>query len=366
MKVIKIFCLSLSFVALLLSGYAQENDPQRIDSTQLKQTNITAYMQESITAGKNLIYCSTFQIAWDELSDGIIKESLKLQGNPIIAQMLNKRLTGKTGISEDCYLAMAGFKKDGIEDKIKHALKEKFNTIPGIDISLQRPDDILAYAFLLKDLKFEQEFENLDEPIVFNKNVRVKSFGIEEIQDGYESREIWDKQEKLIGQVSILDYKSDSDFIIGLKSASPNDEIILAKVNPGNTLLGTIDSVFGRISKSQPSKLKVKETLRIPKLDFDIIKDYSELKKRYCINKGFEKYFIAKAIQAIRFKINEKGALLKSEAEILMTMGLSSEIPRRFIFDKPFLLCLKQKGVKYPYFAIWVDNAEILIKENSL
>jgi hypothetical protein len=35
---------------------------------------------------------------------------------------------------------------------------------------------------------------------------------------------------------------------------------------------------------------------------------------------------------------------------------------REFVFDKPFLLCLKEKEAKYPYLAIWVDNSELLVK----
>ena len=35
---------------------------------------------------------------------------------------------------------------------------------------------------------------------------------------------------------------------------------------------------------------------------------------------------------------------------------------RSFIFDHPFLVLLIQKGAKQPYFALWIGNAELLVR----
>jgi hypothetical protein len=40
---------------------------------------------------------------------------------------------------------------------------------------------------------------------------------------------------------------------------------------------------------------------------------------------------------------------------------VGEEKPRKFIFDRPFLVYLKQEG-KPPYFAAWVANTEIMKK----
>jgi len=64
--------------------------------------------------------------------------------------------------------------------------------------------------------------------------------------------------------------------------------------------------------------------------------------------------------------LDEKGVFLKSETIMSMTLGLeasSEDLPHELIFDKPFLLCLKEKSAKYPYFAMWIDNTELLLKE---
>jgi len=348
------------FLSLLACGVvsADEGKPKQIKAEDLRNTIVTPYLQEKIVGGKNQIFCSTFQIAWDILSDDIMRQPLQLTGHPLMEQMLNERLTGAKDISSQYYLAMAGFNKDGIVDKIKQALKDKFNEEPGIDISLGSPDDILAYAFLLKDLKFDKEFESLETPILFRGEASVKAFGIRKYS--------FDKEHTLLAQqVDILDYLNDNDFILGLKSSLPQDEIILAKVKPGATLLETVDSVLKRIGQGKRVGLDKDDTIQIPKLDFDLLKEYREIIGKSVLNKGFSGYFLSKAIQSLRFKLNEKGALLKSEAAIAVRASVSMEPKREklMVFDQPFLLCLKEKTGKYPYFVMWVDNAELLLKE---
>ena len=345
-------------LSILSSGavLAEDNKPKQTRATELSSTVITPYLQDEIIAGKNQIFCSTFQIAWDILSDEIIKEPLQLSDHPQMEQMLNERLTGVKDISGDYYLAMAGLNKDGIIEKIKNALKAKFNEAPGIDITLDRPDDILAYTFLFKDLKFDKEFESLESSISFKGATPVKAFGIKKYS--------FDEAHRSLGQqVDILDYFDDNDFILSLKSSLPQDEIILAKIKPGKTLLETVDSVFARIGQGKKVSLEKGDTIQIPKLDFDVLREYSEITGKDVLNKGFNEYFISKALQAIRFRLNEKGALLKSEAAIAMSKGLSMDRPKYLIFDQPFLLCLKEKAGKYPYFIMWVDNAELLLQD---
>ena len=34
----------------------------------------------------------------------------------------------------------------------------------------------------------------------------------------------------------------------------------------------------------------------------------------------------------------------------------------KMVFNKPFLVLLERTGATTPYFAVWVDNAELLIQ----
>lgn len=351
-----IVCLCFFTVFALVGGpvSADSKKPDQVPTTALSRTVITPYLQDEIVEGKNLVFCSSFQIAWDILSDEIIKEPLRLEGQPEMENLLNQRLTGAKDVSADCYFALAGLNRDGIIKKIKQGLKAKFNLAPQTDISLQRPDDILVYAFLLKDLKFEHKFESLGMAILFKGDDRVKAFGIEK----YTFNE---QQVKIAEQVALMDYRNENDFIITLKSGSPQDEIVLAKVTPEKTLLETVKSVFRRLHTTSSMDLERNDTLQIPKLDFDILREYSEIAGRKVLNTRFSGYSISKAIQSIRFKLDEEGAFLKSETAI--SLSKSASMPRWLVFDRPFLLCLKEKNGQYPYFVMWVDNAELLVRD---
>ncbi|MHB8900833.1 MAG: hypothetical protein ACYC6Y_18950 [Thermoguttaceae bacterium] len=61
---------------------------------------------------------------------------------------------------------------------------------------------------------------------------------------------------------------------------------------------------------------------------------------------------------------NEKGVRLRSESYISLGCGMTSgpESPHRMIFDKPFLVLLQRRDREVPYLAMWVENAELLVK----
>ena len=61
------------------------------------------------------------------------------------------------------------------------------------------------------------------------------------------------------------------------------------------------------------------------------------------------------AQQDILFRLNRTGAILKSEAKAAYT-----GIPTQFYLDRPFLIYVKKRNAPMPFFAMWVDNAELL------
>ncbi len=346
-KFISVLCFL--FLSIFISNYSFTEAAESIDADSLQQTTVTPYLQKKITAGKNLVYGATFQLAWNALCDDIIKVPLQLSGTSEIQNMLNERLVNKEDIAENTCIAMAGFERNNIVQKIDEALLKKFNNTKGCGIKLHNPSDILAYAYLFKNLEFENKFEDLNSnPIFFKNETEVETFGIK--QYSYE----------IAKQVKILYYNNDNDFILKLESKSQNDEIILAKIEPKEMLLTTVDYVFEQIKNKKTIALKKGDILKIPKFDFDIFKKYRELTGR-----SYGVYALAGAIQGIKFKLDEKGVILESYAAIVMQeKSISVPVePKQLIFDKPFLFCLKEKNGKYPYFVMWIDNAELMLKK---
>jgi hypothetical protein len=59
----------------------------------------------------------------------------------------------------------------------------------------------------------------------------------------------------------------------------------------------------------------------------------------------------------IRFRLDRSGAELTSEA-----MAACYAITTDYIFDRPFVIYIKKRGGTTPFFAMYVENAELLSK----
>lgn len=234
-------------------------------------------------------------------------------------------------------------------------MKKKFNEGGQwkVESKLDSPDDILAYSFLEKNIEFNYAFENIKDGINYN-GVNVKVFGINESNG--------EAREKLQQQVKILNYKNDENFIISLKGKNEDDEIVLAKIPPQDSLSSTLNYALENSSGEQ--EMSSRDILKVPILKFNINKQYKELEGKDILNKGFTDYTLASALQRIQFSLTEKGAELKSKAEMYIALGesIQSNAPKNLVFNKPFLLYMKEKGDNKPYFAMWVDNSDVMMK----
>lgn len=359
-SLVPIILLAITIIVIRYVKNIEQSNPTNgivTDANKLKHTDITPQMDIQIEKGKNLVYCSTFQLAWNELKDNIIKGDIIISGEGNDAELMNKSLSTQKDISENDYVAMAGYNKNNIIGTINNSLKDKFGEkAPVITEKLDSPDDIFAYAYLDKELKFMYMFDPLKKKISFN-NDNVDGFGIDKFQDN-------EQDEKLASQVEILDYKDDSNFIINLKAKDTNDQIILAELQPERTLVNTINEVNSRINSGQKEKLVSGDTLQIPSIHFNTMKEFSQFERRYLKNEGFTDYEIIKAVQNIKFNLDRNGAEIESDARIVMSKSMPSSImiikTKELVFDKPFLLMLKKNNSIFPYFAIWVENTEIL------
>jgi hypothetical protein len=58
---------------------------------------------------------------------------------------------------------------------------------------------------------------------------------------------------------------------------------------------------------------------------------------------------------------------LRSESVISRAIfEAKSEAGREFYFDHPFLVLMKKWGSRRPFFVLWVDNAELLLRPGAL
>jgi hypothetical protein len=323
----------------------------KADANELKHTIVTPHLEQSIASGTNVLWCNTFQLAWNEFCD-LTGGPIVMESPPPIVPILNKRAASKEDLDEASYVAMAGLASEGIYRKIRKELKEKFKGQASPDLLDATPEMAwVAYAYLFKELPFRWAFTRWHENLMF-EGYRVDSFGIDQLLD------IQRDEVRMASQVDILDHKNNDDLIIELKTQAEDDRLILAKIPPETTLAETISAVEKRIQEAKPTKMERMADLVVPVLNFDIFREYPELYHHpICTaDKRIDGTSIVFAAQTVRFRLDERGAVLKSEG-----IMAGAKVERNLVFDKPFLILLKRREAKRPYFALWVGNAELLV-----
>lgn len=318
-----------------------------------KKTELTPHLNVKINETDNVVYASSFNLAWEMLQNKIIKDDIRTAENIPLVEYLNR--SHPAPVDERHSVNMAGFVSNGIENKINKALGKRFNKSVDLSAYTEEPSNIICYSFFKKILRFKTKFETFDQPFPFysgGNQYDVECFGVWNVGRSEQHQGI----RKL---VKVIDYKSAQDFVISISNPDEGDELIIALLKPENTLNETIDRVYRRITKSDPSDLTENDRLIMPKVIIDIKRKYEELYGVYLMNKGFEKYFFAEALHDVNFVLNESGAFADSEAKIVLKKGPG---PRTMMVNRPFLLTMREKSAEAPYLAAWITNPELLVE----
>ncbi len=323
---------------------------------QLKGTRVVATLDAPHSLGTSLLWCGTAQLAWDELGSALNgkKGPVRVEGGHALADSLNKGLVSPGDFDPASYVAHAGFGRDGILDTIKASLKAKFDgkASPALLPSSVPDADIFAYAYLFKNLEFPTPFMRRKVPLEIAA-AKLKSFGLWSDPD----LRNWSE---LARQITILGYESDDRWTVELKTKDSADRFIIARLPPAETLAETLNTALAWGDSSEPILFEKADTFIVPLMNFDITHTFREL-IGMSVSGDCAAGVINDAKQNIRLRLDEKGAILKSE----FVMGVTSAAPRRdkpkrLVCDGPFLIAFMRDGAKAPYFALWVENPELL------
>ncbi len=346
------------------AAYFYETDPSTnlaAKSTELKGTVITAVEDCPMEKDKNILYCSSFQLAWNELKK-LAGGKIRLDHPVDLAGRLDAAKTSKEDLPPGSFVAMAGFFKDGVVDRINAELDRTFHRgpDPALNAFKVEKDGALAYAFMAMELKFRHPFASGGHLVFEGKP--VNSFGFQEATyglnpEGLPVEDNTSRQDRRQAHVYGKTEGEDPSYVVTLQPSNPDEEILLAHIKPEVTLEKTIESALAIRKTSEGKGFEGEnDVLAVPVLDFDLSHTYETLIGRTVDGMGP----IGAAVQTIRFKLDEKGAVLKSRAMIRVL-----SIPTRCVFDKPFLILLRHKDAPRPYFALWVDNVEVLVGEKT-
>lgn len=306
----------------------------------------------------NSSWCGTFQLVWNDMLEEIALNGTIENTELEIVKNLNQKSFVEEDLSDEYYYKNYGLKSKKLKTEIENAIKKKFNEKSDIlDMldwsadSLNNPKDTqfskyLFYVMLKREFEFENEFTILEDG-TFGTTENVNYFGI----DAETSKVVRE-------QVEVLYYNSEDNYAVVL-NAKDGEQVILLKNPQGNTF----DEIYNNINIEKEkfegnTFFGTEDTLKVPNLDFKLLKEYNELKGlEFPTNKNVTA-IIEEAVQTIQFKLDNTGGSIKSEAAIGTKMMAiqPSDDKRAFNFDDEFTIFLKEAEKEKPYFAANVSN----------
>ena len=244
---------------------------------------------------------------------------------------------------------MYGRKNLKLKNKIESAIKEKFNQESEIlDKFDWSPDELdsgkdvidryFLYSMLYREFEFNKKFDTFNDK--FKEIENVKYFGI--IKDNDEIRD----------QIKVYYYNDEEDFAIKLITKN-NDEVIVIKNPKGETF----EEIYNNIKGKETTDFNSDDNFMMPVIDFNVLREYVELENKD-IKTLYGIYMIDKAIQSIKFSLDEKGGKVKSEAgmDVKFETSVLENKSRYFYVNDTFALFLKESNKDKPYFALRVDD----------
>jgi len=160
--------------------------------------------------------------------------------------------------------------------------------------------------------------------------------------------------------VELLHYNNDNDFSIALTPKDKSQQIIMVKSKFQTDT--TFHNLYESLIRSS-EELSAIDRIEIPIIDVDIFTEYEEITNRQA---SFDSNPIN--LNSIKenlcFKLNNKGAIIKSEIEISGKYNCVFNEPKKLLFNDSFVIFLKQEKSNLPYFAALFNDTRFL-KEHS-
>lgn len=324
-------------------------------STDITSTTVVPTLETEIEVGRNAVWCSSFLAAWKSLSEKVAGAEISLEGSPQIATLLAKAKDPRPYVPAGSMYVATGWARKGVIEKLQQEVTAAFPgkqppTFPGI-----APDSLVAYSYLEANVKFAVPYFQNRKPLEFadssGRKTGVASFGIRP-EDDY-------AYYKLRSQPRVLFRKGewrdpDFEFAVDLYASSSPSQIVVARIRREPSLQAALKRIE-KEEKALAQRIGPNDVLLVPDFFWQISHRFSELEGRAFLNPNLKGLPLDVARQDILFRLDRSGAELKSESKIAVR-----PIPTHFVLDRPFLIFMRKRGAAQPYFAMWVDNAELL------
>ena len=355
----------------------------------LNATTVEATLDSPLDANKNTIWCASAPSAWKALRE-VVGGDIEIEDAPPWVGDLNRSAVGSSEVDPEALVTGVGRIGEGVVEAIQARVCETFGDgrDPWLDRFADGLDDdiLLVYAYLATGLEFPEPFDPIPGGILYLGSRRkanereskideekpaekphdkfwAQAFGFKSTFDAEDPR-----HNRIANHVRIHGYepaetehKSTPSFVVVLEGKSEKGDVILARLEPRQTLRATAEAALAKLGLA-PDRLGDGDWLRIPVFDFHVSRSYRDLIGKRILNPGFDQGHFVRVMQSVRFRLDENGADLRSRMGAACKSCLTPRI-KLLIFTPPFLLLLKGRHAKQPYFAMWVANRELLVRQ---
>ena len=274
----------------------------------------------------NNLWIGTLDLAWKDLEEKV-GGRIELEENIDIANELNNSNFSKEMLDENDYT---------------------------INVTRTVTNGYSIETKLNKNLSFWYPFDNFnnDYNYTFGKDGTdyIKYFGINNAS-----------KEELNQNVEVLFYNGNNDFAV-LLNTKEGDEIILYRTDENKSFNEYYEDIKNKKGNYNGSTtFEENDELLVPYVNVNGTVAYNELADK--IIKNTNGMYISNVMQDVNFNLNESGCNMQSHAT--MTTEYLSVGSRYFWFRDTFIIFMKEGNSNMPYFALKVDNQDILEKKDE-
>lgn len=353
-KVLKVMLIGIIIAGILSGGvYAVKRIVEKFSGKVEMTPTFTSGIS---TMDTNKVWVGTFNLVWNDFMNEVVKGKIEFEdGESELANELNKQNFTVKELSENSYFKIHGKTSYDLKYKIENGIKEKFNEESKIieRANWDIKNSYILYAMLKKEFEFLEPFETLGNYKFNNSEENVKYFGLD-----------MGRPNKGRVNVEVLFFNNVNDFAIKLKTKQ-GEEVYLYKTTGENKSFEENFEEMMKKSKEYTGEKECRENdyLSVPYINLSAEINYDELCGR--IIKGTQGMYIGQALQTIDFELNNTGGSVKSEAlmQVLQKGGMIGG--RDFRFNSDFILYLKEENKDKPYFALKVDDTDVLVEEEN-
>ena len=308
--------------------------------------------QASELYNRNDIFTPSFQLLWNDLKEKIATQKINFYGkDPYLVYVLNSNPFTTEDVSENsCYKIVAP-KSFELKAKIIREIFDKFEykstLLDEIDWNPDpKKEEYILYALFIKNIEFLKEMQVLEEMPFKGSSILYDYFGVVENQRDFKDT------------IVPLYYYNEKEFAVSLNTKE-GDRVVLYRTNSNENVF----DLYSKLDRKVNKKLKfgTHDELRVPFINLDERISYDILCNRRIFNTD---YIISKAIEDVKFTLDNKGASLKNEAIMQVeTMSIAPTLPKKvYNFDNDFIIYLIEKDKNYPYFALRISDFKDLVK----